>query len=95
MRNLLLGITIAVACSHPPIEESSPSRGASADTLAIRRAAAIRFSQPDSTVARTVTIKGDTAFATVWHGAITATVVRVEFSGGLWRFVREEASIIR
>ena len=95
MRLVLLGFTIAVACARASISTPPQLRGSSADTLAIRRVAALHYSQPDSTVARNVSIRSDTAFATVWHDAITATVVRVEFSDGRWRFVREEAGVVR
>ena len=92
----LLFAAVAVACAQQRPQRELFARGSALDTLAIRRAVAVHYSQPDSTVSSKITITADTAMAVVSHGTGgTATVARLEFRNGRWQFVREEAVIVR
>jgi hypothetical protein len=66
-----------------------------ADTAAVRAAAGVHYGASDSVVARAVTIRADTAWATVHHGRVSWTVVRLERRGGRWHFAREAGYGIR
>jgi hypothetical protein len=61
------------------------------DSSAIRAAVAAHYQESATEVRRRVTIRSDTSWATVYHGPVTFTIVRLERRGGRWQFVREEA----
>jgi hypothetical protein len=64
---------------------------AAGDSAEIRAAVSAHYQASATDVRRRVTIRSDTSWATVYHGRITFTIVRLERRGGRWQFVREEA----
>jgi hypothetical protein len=92
---IAVSIFVVMACAHVGAETAQPSLVALSDSAEVRVATARHYSQPDSTVARAITIRGDTAFATIWHGSITATIARLERRNGRWVFVREQAYLVK
>ena len=63
---------------------------ATTDTAAVLDAAAAHYKSA-TRVSRNITIRGDTSWATVYHGEITFLIARLERRGAQWQFVREEA----
>jgi hypothetical protein len=87
---------LAAAILTSPVAGQTPRDSlAVQDSSAVRTAAAVHYMVPDSVVARLVTIRGDTAWATVSTTAISLTVARLERRLGHWLVVREALHGIR
>lgn len=88
-----ISLLLVASCGIFAVRDSAPdaSHDTSAvrDTAAVRAAAAAHFSEPDTAVQRRVIIRADTAWATVYHGSITFTIIRLRRSPTGWRFDRE------
>ena len=87
--SLLLVASCGMFAVGDSVPVSSHDTLAVRDTAAVRAAAAAHFSEADSAVQRRVTIRADTAWATVYHGRITFTIIRLRRSPTGWRFDRE------
>lgn len=89
--SVLLAAACGVLAARDTVAAPAHDTLAARDTAAVRVAAAAHFAVRERAVARAVTIRADTAWATVRHGSITLTVVRLRREAGGWRFEREVA----
>lgn len=87
--SLLLMASCGIFAIRDSAADASHDSLAVRDTSAIRAAAAAHFSEPDSAVQKRVTIRADTAWAAVYHGRITFTIIRLRRSPSGWRFDRD------
>jgi hypothetical protein len=93
-----LGLIAALATaflSSPLAGQTPADSPAVKDSSAIHLAAAAHYAVPDSVVAQLVTIRGDTAWASVRAAGISLVIARLEHRTGRWLVVSEALHGIR